>query len=113
MEEFKRTGNTLEKLRCAPFGLLIVRPQHCADFGHRGEAVFHRCRVALRFPWITPRPVDADAAFARRVFAGDVVLIVGARVCLCIHGRFPCSFQTLRIAANCSVLDWLANSPSD
>ena len=78
VEKLQRAGDPLEKLRRAPLRRLVVRPEHVADFGHRREAVFHRRRIALGFPRVAPRPVDAQAAFARRVFAGNMVLVVGA-----------------------------------
>ena len=78
VKQLKRTGDTLEELRCAPLRRLVVRPQHVADLGHRGEAVLHFCGIALGFPRIAPRPVDAQAAFACRVFSRDVILVVSA-----------------------------------
>src|SRR4029077_5273266 len=54
-----------------------------------GEAVFHRCGVALGFPRVTPRPIDAQAAFAWRVFAGDMVLVIRPCWRWRAHGRCP------------------------
>ena len=79
VKKLQRAGDPLKELRRALLRRLVGWPQHIADFGHRREAVLHRRGVALGFPWVTPCPVDAQAAFARRVFAGDVVLVVGAR----------------------------------
>ena len=93
VEKLQRAGDSLEELRGAPLRRLVGRPQHGADFGHRGEAVFHRRGIALGFPRIAPRPVDAQAAFARRVFARDVVLVVGACWRWCAHGCFLTSFS--------------------
>ncbi len=70
-----------------PLRRLVVGPQHGAYFSHRGEAIFHRCGVALRFPRVTPRPVDAQATLARRVSAGDVVLVIGTRWRQHAHAR--------------------------
>ena len=78
VEQLQRAGDALEELRRAPLRRLVVRPGDAADFGHGREAVVHARQVALRFPRIAPRPVDADPPFARRVLAGDVVLVVGA-----------------------------------
>ena len=81
VKKFQRAGDPLKELRSTPLRRLVRRPQHSADFGHRREAIFHRGGIALGFPRVTPRPVDAQAALARRVFAGDVVLVV--RACRC------------------------------
>ena len=89
VKKLQRAGDPLEELRSAPFRRLVGWPQHIADFGHRREAVLHRPGVALGFPRVTPCPVDAQAAFARRVFAGDVGLVVGACWRQRVHG---CSF---------------------
>ena len=78
MEKLQRTGDALQELRRAPLRRLVARPQNVADLGHRREAVFHRGGIALRFPRITPGPVDAQAALAACIFARDVVLVVGA-----------------------------------
>ena len=81
VKKFQRAGDPLKELRSTPLRRLVRRPQHSADFGHRREAIFHRGGIALGFPRVTPRPVDAQAALAGRVFAGDVVLVV--RACRC------------------------------
>ena len=78
VEQLQRAGDPLEEVCGAPFRRLVGRPRHPADFGHRRETVVHLRQIAVGFPRVAPRPVDAHAAFARRVFAGDVVLVVGA-----------------------------------
>src|SRR5277367_1471538 len=78
VEEFQRSCDALKILCRAPLWGLVERPEHIADFGHSREAVFKRGGIALRFPGITPRPVDADAPPARTVFPGDMVLVVCA-----------------------------------
>src|SRR5262249_36303983 len=60
----------------APLGLLVRRPDDIAYFGHGRETVFHRGGIALRLEGIAPRPVDAQAALAGCVFAGDMVLVI-------------------------------------
>ena len=78
MEEFQRAGDPLKELRRTPLRRLVGRPQHGADLGHRREAVLHCRRIALGFPRVAPRPVDAQSSFARRIFTRDVVLVVGS-----------------------------------
>ena len=77
MKQLERARDALKELRRAPFRRLVGRPGDAADFGHRREPIVHRRRVALRLPGVAPRPVDAHAPFAWRVFARNVVLIVG------------------------------------
>src|SRR5215469_10394633 len=78
VKKLQRAGDALQELRCAPLWLLVRRPHHIAYFDHRREAVFHRRGIALRFKWVAPRPVDAQAALARGVLTTDVVLVIGA-----------------------------------
>src|SRR5262249_31713407 len=62
--------------------------------GHGREAVLHARRIALRLEWIAPRPVDTQAALARDVLAGDVVLVI--RACGgtgCVHDVVPSVIQ--------------------
>ena len=74
MEQLQRAGDPLQELRRTPLRLLVGRPQHVAHFGHGREAILHLGRIALRLERIAPGPVDAQPAFARRVFAGDMAL---------------------------------------
>ena len=78
VKQLKRSRDALKELRCAPFWRLVGRPEDVPNLSHGREAILHRRRVALRLPRIAPRPVDADAPLARRVFARNVILIVGA-----------------------------------
>ena len=79
MEQLQRAGDPLEKLRGAIFRRFVVRPEHVADFGHGGEAVFHRRGITACLPRIAPSPVNAHPPFAGSVFAGHMILIVCAR----------------------------------
>src|SRR5947209_17332532 len=56
---------------------LVAGPRHTANFGHRGEAVVQCGRVALGFPRVAPRRVDADPPLAV-VISRKVALVVGA-----------------------------------
>jgi hypothetical protein len=80
VKQLKRSRDALKELRGAPFRRLVGRPEDVPNLGHGGEAVLHRRRVTLRLPRIAPSPVDAYAPLARRVFARDVILIVGPGV---------------------------------
>jgi hypothetical protein len=77
VKQLKRSRDALKKLRGAPFRRLVGRPEDVPNLGHGGEAVLHRRGIALGFPGIAPGPVDAYAPLARRVFARNVILIVG------------------------------------
>src|SRR5437588_615404 len=81
----------------------LLRAFDRADFGHCREAIFHGGGIALGFPRVTPRPVDAQAALARRVSARDVVLVVGACWGSCAHGcsLTPFFFSELMRCAFC------------
>src|SRR6266850_4296967 len=76
VEKLERAGDALQKLRRTPLRRLVIWPEHIPHFGHRRETIVHRGGVTLRFPRITPRPVNAEATFARRVFAGHMTLVV-------------------------------------
>jgi hypothetical protein len=76
VKQLERSRDALKELRGAPFWRLVGRPEDVPNLGHGGEAILHRSRVALRLPGIAPRPVDADAPPARRIFARNVILIV-------------------------------------
>ena len=86
VEKFQGAGDALEEVRLVVFRCLVARPQGVADFGHGGEAVVHRGGVALGFPRVAPRPVDADAPSAG-VRTRDVALVVGPRSGQCAHDR--------------------------
>ncbi len=77
VKELKRSRDALKELRRAPFRRFVGRPEDVPNLGHGGETILHRRRVALRLPGIAPRPVDAHAPLARRIFARNVILIVG------------------------------------
>src|SRR5262249_118590 len=77
MKQFECARDALEKLSCTPFRLFIIRPNHSAHLGHSRKAILHFHEIALRFPWVAPTPIDAQAPLAWRVLARDVVLLVG------------------------------------
>src|SRR5271166_2064313 len=87
VKQLERARDSLEKLRRAPFRLLVGRPGDAANLRHRRKPVVHLRKVALGLPRVAPGPIDADAPLARRVFAGDMVLVVGARSARCAHGK--------------------------
>src|SRR5262249_4454557 len=78
VKEFQSAGDALQKVRMAPLGLFISRPEHVAHLRHGREAVLHLRRIALGLPRITPRPINAQTTFARRVLTRNMILIVGA-----------------------------------
>src|ERR1700733_7321441 len=76
MKQLERSRDALKELRGAPFLRLIGWPSDTANFSHRRKPIVHLRKVALGFPRVAPRPVDAHAPFARRIFARKVILIV-------------------------------------
>src|SRR6478735_2983574 len=77
MEQFQRAGDTLQEALIGELRFLESRPGYAPDLGHRREAVVQHGQVALRFPWIAPGPVDAQASAAGRAFSQAVALVVG------------------------------------
>ena len=86
MKQLESSSDALEKLPGTPFWFFVVGPCDSPNFSHRRETIIHFREVALRFPWITPGPVDTQPSFASCVLAGNMFLIVGA--CLVTHVRY-------------------------
>src|SRR5436190_18683979 len=81
MEKLQRSVDALKKHVGLIFWRFISRPKNVSHLGHRRKPIFHRRRRALRFPRVAPRPVDAYSPLARRIFAGNMGLIVGTGWC--------------------------------
>ena len=78
MEQFERAGDALQEHLCGVLRSLIRGPGHATHFGDCGEAIVHLGHVAIRFPRVAPRPVDAETASSRRVRTRNFDLVVGA-----------------------------------
>ena len=93
MEQLERAGDPLQEHLRGVLRGLIRGPGDPAHFGDRREAIVHLGDVAIRFPRVAPRPVDAEAAFARRVRPRNFDLVVGAwtglRSHMCPSGEKP------------------------
>ena len=79
-KQFERAGDPLRKRQRVAVRRLFPRgPCGASDFRHRGEAIVHHGNVAIGLCRITPGDIQADAPLARRVFARDMSLVIGAR----------------------------------
>ena len=78
MEQFERAGDALQEHLRGVLRGLIRGPGHATHFGDGGEAIVHLGDVAIRFPRVAPRPVDAETASSRRVRTRNFDLVVGA-----------------------------------
>src|SRR5581483_7569728 len=76
MEQLQCSGDPLQEMRLVVLGRFIARPQRISDLGHRGEAVVHLGGIALSFPRVAPRPVDADTT-SPGLGARSMVLVIG------------------------------------
>ena len=76
VEQLERAGDALQEIHLIPLRSLEARPGDPADFGHRRKAIIQLGQIAVGFPGITPRPVDAEPTFVRRVRSRHVVLVV-------------------------------------
>ena len=79
VEQLERAADALQEHARRILGRLIGGPGHPAHFGDGGEAVVHLGDVAIGFPRVAPRPVDAETAASRRVRTRNFDLVVRAR----------------------------------
>src|SRR4029450_12783897 len=88
MKQLEGPGDALKKQLCGVLSGFVRRPGHAAHFGDGREAVVHFRDVAIRFPGVAPRPIDAEPAFPRGVRTWNLDLVVRARTGFRSHD--PC-----------------------
>src|SRR5579862_6460215 len=89
VEELERPLDALQKHLIRICLRFVRRPRDAAHFGHRRKPIVQLSDVAIRFPGVTPRPINAEAAFAFDVWPRYVELVI------CAAGRAHCIWSSI------------------